>query len=667
MHTYPRFYFVGDEDLLEIISNSKDVVRIQKHFKKMFAGVSNIILTEDNTMISGMASREGEEVYFKNPISIKENPKINDWLTMIEKEMKVSLALLLADAVPEMNTFYLADELDTALTTMSEGDQNDQTPINDAIGYVLRGLEVLADTVLQDLPPTKRKKCEHLITELVHQLLLWIRIPNRLVQTPLTDRCHLTLTQALEGRLGGSPFGPADTGKIESVKALVGAWGCFDEFNRLEERILSAVSQQVQIIQLGLKVAKDNPNTEIEIVGKSLKVNTNTGIFITMNPGYAGRSNLPDNLKKLFRSIAMTKPDRELNAGNLKCERLHNLRKMIQEGTKTEDEHQKLSEPVTEQEILIQSIRETIVPKLSGCGRLPWSRICTSRLEKLKEEIIKVCGERRLIDGKLWTEKVLQLYQIQNIHHGLMVVVLANQWFGNALERVQDSLYGTLDQTTREWTDRLFTHILRKIIDNVRGESSKRHWIIFDGDVDPEWVENLNSVLGDNRLLTLPNGERLSLPGNVRIIFEVEMFKYATLATIYGTFSRAMLKVVPSLRAYAEPLTAAMVDLYLMSQKRFTPDIQAHYIYSPPLRLFQDRFVTEERKWTDDNIDSIAIKHFPSLNQDEALGRPILFSNWLSKYYIPVDCEEPRDYIKARLKVFYEEELDVQFSSRRRT
>ena len=59
--------------------------------------------------------------------------------------------------------------VDKALTTMSEGDQNDQTPINDAIGYVLRGLEVLADTVLQDLPPTKRKKCEHLITELVHQ------------------------------------------------------------------------------------------------------------------------------------------------------------------------------------------------------------------------------------------------------------------------------------------------------------------------------------------------------------------------------------------------------------------------------------------------------------------------------------------------------------------
>lgn len=60
---------------------------------------------------------------------------------------------------------------------------------------------------------------------------------------------------------------------------------------------------------------------------------------------------------------------------------------------------------------------------------------------------------------------------------------------------LQDALYGTLDPNTREWTDGLFTHVLRKIIDNVRNELDKRQWIIFDGDVDPEWVENLNSVL----------------------------------------------------------------------------------------------------------------------------------------------------------------------------
>lgn len=96
----------------------------------------------------------------------------------------------------------------------------------------------------------------------------------------------------------------------------------------------------------------------------------------------------------------------------------------------------------------------------------------------------------------------------------------------------KDDLYGKLDSTTSEWTDGVFTQALRKIIDNHRGESSKRHWLIFDGDVDPEWAENLNSVLDDNRLLTLPSGERLSIPENVRIMFEVETLKYATLATV---------------------------------------------------------------------------------------------------------------------------------------
>ncbi|KAJ2620207.1 Cytoplasmic dynein 1 heavy chain 1, partial [Coemansia sp. RSA 1290] len=96
----------------------------------------------------------------------------------------------------------------------------------------------------------------------------------------------------------------------------------------------------------------------------------------------------------------------------------------------------------------------------------------------------------------------------------------------------KEALYGTLDATTREWRDGLFTHLLRKIIDSVRGESSRRQWIVFDGDVDPEWVENLNSVLDDNRLLTLPNGERLALPPNVRVVFEVDTLEYATPATV---------------------------------------------------------------------------------------------------------------------------------------
>ena len=159
-------------------------------------------------------------------------------------------------------------------------------------------------------------------------------MPERLVQTPLTDRCYLTLTQALSFRLGGNPFGPAGTGKTESVKALgaqlgrfvlvfncdesfdfqamgrifvglcqVGAWGCFDEFNRLEERMLSAVSQQILAIQTGLQEQRK----EIQLLGRSVGLHPDVGIFVTMNPGYAGRSNLPDNLKLLFRGCAMMK------------------------------------------------------------------------------------------------------------------------------------------------------------------------------------------------------------------------------------------------------------------------------------------------------------------------------------------------------------------------
>ena len=50
----------------------------------------------------------------------------------------------------------------------------------------------------------------------------------------------------------------------------------------------------------------------------------------------------------------------------------------------------------------------------------------------------------------------------------------------------KEKLYGDLDGTTLEWTDGVFTSLLRRILDNQKGESERRHWIVFDGDVDPE-------------------------------------------------------------------------------------------------------------------------------------------------------------------------------------
>lgn len=502
--SFPRFYFVGDEDLLEIIGNSKDIRRVMKHLKKMFAGISTLQLDEDETQLLGFASKEGEEIAFRRPIYLKDFPKINDWLAKVESEMQLSLASLLAQAVTELRDFFSIGKtisVDTLLawidaypaqlvvlavqvawTGITEASIASES-LPDNLALVSSTLDLLAETVLQDIAVLQRRKSEHLITELVHQRDVirslmgtgtrdptsfewlyhmrfylsntiddplkrlevrmadavfpygyeYLGIPDRLVQTPLTDRCYLTLTQALNNQLGGSPFGPAGTGKTESVKALgvqlgrfvlvfccdetfdfqamgrifvglcqVGAWGCFDEFNRLEERILSAVSQQVQSIQQGLAEAATNPNAEVELVGKRLRINTRTGIFITMNPGYAGRSNLPDNLKKLFRSMAMTRPDQELIAQvllfskgfrtaetlaskvvpffNLCAEQLSaqphydfGLRALksvlASAGILKRDRHLKGSaegngEQVVEQQIMIQSVTETIVPKL---------------------------------------------------------------------------------------------------------------------------------------------------------------------------------------------------------------------------------------------------------------------------------------------------------------
>lgn len=88
-----------------MIGNSNNLARLQKHFKKMFAGVHALIINEtDSNLIDGVQSKEGEEVKFFNPVSIKQHPNINDWLTRVEKEISLTLAKLLAQSIPQLLT-----------------------------------------------------------------------------------------------------------------------------------------------------------------------------------------------------------------------------------------------------------------------------------------------------------------------------------------------------------------------------------------------------------------------------------------------------------------------------------------------------------------------------------------------------------------------------------
>eukprot|EP00762_Andalucia_godoyi_P006467 ANDGO_02875.mRNA.1 Cytoplasmic dynein 2 heavy chain 1 len=672
---FPRFYFIGDDDLLEILGQANNPAVIQNHLKKLFAGIHSVVFDPSSTTILAVRSVDGEQVQIIRPIQV--DLVVESWMSALDTVMKQSLQQLQTSCLngPQFmelgkypsqvldlvcNIRFTADaESAIRSRTLDKFESQVRAFLNE-----LTSQDTSADNVL-DL------KVKSLVLTVIHQLDV-VRQLNRsgtrstedwqwqkqlrfyadsnvgcvvkmcdavfpytyeyqgnapkLVHTPLTDKCYLTLTQGMWLGFGGNPYGPAGTGKTESVKALgqalarqvlvfncdegidfqsmgrifiglvkCGAWGCFDEFNRLKEDQLSAISQQIQVIQAAIK----DKQPEVELLSQTISVNFNAGIFVTLNPagkGYGGRSKLPDNLKQLFRSVAMTSPDNDVIAEVILYS--EGMRHAESLGTKlvsvfrlskqllSQQQHYdwglralktvlrmagslirfssvdtKTRSVEDEAEILVKALRANTLPKLTFADAIRFDGIvrdlfpnirCVDLSDELLDKAIREALTRRgyrPIDSQVL--KILQLNETIRQRMGVVLVGPTGSgkstlWsiLHEALNSVgrqvklhtlnpkampRNQLLGHMDMDTREWFDGVLTASARTVVKESLDVTS---WIVCDGDIDPEWVESLNSVLDDNRLLTMPSGERIQFGPNVNFVFECDHLRYASPATV---------------------------------------------------------------------------------------------------------------------------------------
>lgn len=448
---------------------------------------------------------------------------------------------------------------------------------------------------------------------------------GRLVITPLTDRCVMTLTTALTFKLGGAPAGPAGTGKTETVKDLAkalaircvvtncgetmdyiacfiifsglaqtGFWGCFDEFNRINVEVLSVVSAQIQRIQDGLILNQK----KISLLNVDMRLIPSIGIFITMNPGYAGRSELPDNLKALFRPITMVVPNLLMICENMLmsegftsaktlAKKMTVLYKLSKEQLSKQYHYdfglralksvlvmagqlKRQYADLPEEKVLMRALRDMNMPKFvfedvplfTGLINDLFPGITADRVgyESLNNHIINYLESQNLRHSDEETfykqvDKVVQLFETMETRHTTMVVgpsgggksVVIDTLAASLKEETggptiihtinpkmitNHELYGVLDPESRDWTDGLLSKTFKEINVDLLPGKVERRWIIYDGDVDAVWVENMNSVMDDNKILTLSNGDRIRLLNHCKMLFEVYDLQYASPATI---------------------------------------------------------------------------------------------------------------------------------------
>ncbi|CAC5392306.1 DNAH [Mytilus coruscus] len=470
----------------------------------------------------------------------------------------------------------------------------------------------------------------------------------RLVITPLTDRCYITLTQSLHLVMSGAPAGPAGTGKTETTKDLgralgimvyvfncseqmdyksvgniykglaqSGAWGCFDEFNRIAVEVLSVIAVQVKSIQDAIKEKKLRFNFQ----GENISIKWTVGLFITMNPGYAGRTELPENLKALFRPCAMVVPDFELICeimlvaegfleARLLARKFITLYSLCKELLSKQDHYDwglraiksvlvvagslKRGDPGRpEDQVLMRALRDFNIPKIVTddvpifmglIGDLfPALNVPRKRDLEFEKEIRKAIIDQKLQPEENFILKVVQLQELFEVRHSVFDLGAAgvgkSKVWGSLFKTYRnqgkkptaldldpksvtnDELFGIINPATREWKDGLFSVLMRDLA-NMPSDNPK--WIVLDGDIDPMWIESLNTVMDDNKILTLASNERITLTPSMRLLFEISHLKTATPATV----SRAGILFINAADVGWNPYVQSWIDTREVQSER---------------------------------------------------------------------------------------------------
>ncbi|KAL7675819.1 hypothetical protein ACOME3_002083 [Neoechinorhynchus agilis] len=679
---FPRFYFISDDTLVEILSLTSKPQAVQVYLKMLFDNIAALQI--NNGMANALVSSEQEIIPLISPVALTGN--VENWLRELENSMTetvrhkiygtltawaklkkesrlniikhypgqclvttgeiqwtsmVSNALLKSNgglAKVESSHSSLLEEY-SKMIQHADLTELDRQKLIAVVTKEVHGRDVLRDLVAQNIRDINafewikqlrqywepfENAGEHCTIRQLNTLFRhcyeYLGCSTRLVMTPLTDRCYMTLTAALNLYLGGSPKGPAGTGKTETVKDLgkslgvyvvvincseglnykqigktlsgitqSGSWGCFDEFNRINVEVLSVVAQQVNGILDGMRSGRKS----VLLDEKVIPLMPSSGIFITMNPGYAGRTELPDNLKSLFRPIAMVVPDYSYiaeiflfaegftNTKNL-AKKVCALYQLADQQLSKQPHYdfglrsmtsllryagmkRSQMELLDDEKILEMAMTDVNVPKLTKEDLTLFNAICADIFPSIEKSdtlgakmvsvLEKAATSTRVVATESLIKKAIQLFNTKMTRHSIMLVgssmtgkttcwrllqtALNDTNVSSQIEVFkintkainESEMFGKLNLSSGEWNDGILSSIMRSVCQN--NLESKKAWILFDGPVDAGWIENMNSLMDDNKILTLANGERILMPSDkVCLLFETEDLKVASPATV---------------------------------------------------------------------------------------------------------------------------------------